>query len=464
MCSVSLNGTQPTDASIRVLRALEAVGLEAWYVGGWVRDALMGRPSHDVDMCCSGLWQESKAALEAADIAVVESGIKFGGITAICDGERIEVTTYRLDGFYTDGRHPQSVERAASLEDDLARRDFTVNAMAWHPERGLVDRYDGQGDLKSKLIRAVGDPKRRFNEDALRMLRAVRFACRLDFMIEPKTKQALAECAPLLDAVARERVGIELEGILSTGHGGDAMLRYPELICAAVPELALARGFDQRSVYHAFNVYEHIARVLTVAGELALCDDVAPSSSLMWAAFLHDVSKPECFTVDHAGSGHFYGHPELGAKKARVIMDRLALAHDFVRDVCLLIKYHDKPLRPERSCLLNMMRAFSGEGVDTPRLMDELMDLKRADTLGKAPSCFYYVETIEEMRALARELLAAGEPYRLKMLAINGGDLIRAGVKPGPELGQLLNAALDAVIEDNIPNEREALLAYLNLG
>ena len=146
----------------------------------------MGYPSHDVDMCCSGLWQESKAALEAAGIAVVESGIKFGGITAISDGERIEVTTYRLDGFYTDGRHPQSVERAASLEDDLARRDFTVNAMAWHPERGLVDRYDGQGDLERKLIRAVGDPKRRFNEDALRMLRAVRFACRLDFMIEPR--------------------------------------------------------------------------------------------------------------------------------------------------------------------------------------------------------------------------------------------------------------------------------------
>ena len=442
MCTVSLNATQPSAASLRVLRALEAAGLEAWYVGGWVRDALMGCPSHDVDMCCSGLWQESKVALEAAGIAVVESGIKFGGITAISDGERIEVTTYRLDGFYTDGRHPQSVERAASL----------------------VDRYDGQGDLERKLIRAVGDPKRRFNEDALRMLRAVRFACRLDFVIEPETKRALAECAPLLDAVARERVGIELEGILSTGHGGDAMLRYPELVCAAVPELAEGRGFDQRSVYHAFNVYEHIARVLTVAGELALCDGVAPSSSLMWAAFLHDVSKPECFTVDHAGSGHFYGHPELGAKKARVIMDRLALSHDLIRDVCLLIKYHDKPLRPERSCLLNMMRLLSGEGVDTARLMDELMDLKRADTLGKAPSCFYYVETIEEMRALAHELLEAGEPCTLKMLAINGGDLIRAGVKPGPELGQLLNAALDAVIEDNIPNDREALLVHLNLG
>ncbi|MFR5139567.1 MAG: CCA tRNA nucleotidyltransferase [Collinsella sp.] len=324
MCNVSLNGTQPSDASLRVLRALEAAGLEAWYVGGWVRDALMGCPSHDVDMCCSGLWQESKAALEAAGIAVVESGIKFGGITAISDGERIEVTTYRLDGFYTDGRHPQSVERAASLEDDLARRDFTVNAMAWHPERGLVDRYDGQGDLERKLIRAVGDPKRRFNEDALRMLRAVRFACRLDFMIEPETKRALAECAPLLDAVARERVGIELEGILSTGHGGDAMLRYPELICASVPELAAGRGFDQRSVYHAFNVYEHIARVLTVARACAVRRRRALVEPYVGGVFARCLQARVLYGRSRR-QRTLHGHPELGAKKAHVIMDRLAL-------------------------------------------------------------------------------------------------------------------------------------------
>ena len=464
MDKVTLNGTVPSDASLSVLHALEAAGLEAWYVGGWVRDALMGRPSHDVDMCCSGLWQESKAALEAAGIGVVESGIKFGGITAVCEGERIEVTTYRLDGFYTDGRHPESVERAASLKDDLARRDFTVNAMAWHPARGLVDRYDGQGDLERKLIRAVGDPDRRFHEDALRMLRAVRFACRLDFKIESETKTALASCSPLLDAVARERVGIELDGILATGHGGDALLRYPELMCAAIPELSVCRGFDQRSVYHAFDVYEHIARVLTVSGELALCDGKVPSRSLMWAALLHDVGKPGCFTVDHAGSGHFYGHPELGAKMARRIMERLACPHELVRDVCLLIRYHDKPLRCDRACLLRMMHLMSGEGVDTPRLMDELFDLKRADTLGKAPSCFYYVETIEEMRSLVHGLLAAGEPYTLKMLAVNGGDVIRAGVKPGPELGELLNRALEGVIEGEVSNTREALLGYLQLA
>lgn len=237
----ALNGTRPSAGALAVLAALEGAGLEAWIVGGWVRDALLGAPSHDVDICCAGSWQENEAALEAAGIRVVESGVRFGGIAAIAGGERIEVTSYRLDGFYTDGRHPESVQRARTVEEDLARRDFTVNAMAWHPERGLLDCFDGAGDLARRQIRAVGEPRRRFEEDALRMLRAVRFACRLDFSMDPATAEALAACAPLLDAVARERVGWELDGILATGRGGDALLHYPELMCAAIPGTPLPR-------------------------------------------------------------------------------------------------------------------------------------------------------------------------------------------------------------------------------
>lgn len=467
MIEPQLNGVVPSAPSLRVLHALESAGLEAWYVGGWVRDALMARPSHDVDMCCSGSWQQNKAALEAVGIHVVESGVKFGGITAVCDGERIEVTTYRVDGFYSDGRHPESVTRAATLEDDLARRDFTVNAMAWHPERGLVDRFDGQGDLRHRVIRAVGEPRRRFEEDSLRMLRAVRFACRLDFVIEPATAQALATCSPLLDAVVAERIGWELDGILATGHGGDAMVRYPELICEAVPELKACRGFDQHSIYHAFNVYDHIARVLTVAGELSLSrvdgqgPDHRPSPSLMWAAFLHDIAKPQCFTLDERQRGHFYGHPEAGAKLARHIMRRLSISSDVIRDACLLIRDHDKPLKGTRVELLRQMQAFSGEGRDTRRLMDELFDLRRADTLGKAPTCFYYVDMLEDMRSRVHGMFDAGEAYSTQTLALNGSDLIRAGVAPGPELGKRLNAALDACIEGTVPNEKDALLAFV---
>lgn len=467
--SAQLNGTCPSASSLRVLGALERAGLEAWYVGGWVRDALMGSQSHDVDMCCSGTWEESERALVSAGIDVVRSGIKFGGITAIADGERIEVTTYRLDGFYTDGRHPDEVVQAGTIKEDLARRDFTVNAMAWHPARGLLDLFGGREDIESGVVRAVGEPSVRFREDALRMLRAVRFACRLDFVIEPRTAEALAACAPLLDAVARERVGIEMNGILATRRGGDAMLRYPELICAAIPELAESRGFDQLSPYHAFNVYDHIARVLTVAGELSRFridggdPDSEASLSLMWAALLHDVAKPACFTQDESGRGHFYGHPEAGARSARAIMRRLGLNDSLVFDACTLIRYHDMPLEAGRTSLLNAMNLFDQAGCDVPRLMGELFDLKRADTLGKAPSCFYYVEEIERMREMVRELLANGEAYSLKTLALTGGDLIAAGVRPGPRIGELLRRALQAVMDGRVPNDAPRLLAFLGL-
>ena len=462
---IQLNGIHPSAPSLRVLRVLEDAGLEAWYVGGWVRDALMGRVCHDVDMCCSGTWQQSRDALRAADIAVVESGIRFGGITAICEDERIEITTYRVDGFYEDGRHPTSVQRAATLEEDLARRDFTVNAMAWHPERGLRDLYGGQEDLAARVIRAVGEPRRRFEEDALRMLRAVRFACRLDFAIEPKTARALANCAELLRAVARERVGVELEGILATGRGGDAMYRYPELMCAAIPELSACRGFDQRSIYHDYDVYEHIARVLTVAGELALDGEGrllggAPSPVLMWAALLHDISKPDCFTLDERGRGHFYGHPQAGAKKAAKIMKRLALPNDLIRDVRALIFYHDEPLKGTRTELLRQMQSFAGEGRDALNLMDELLDLRRADTLGKAPACFYYVDMLEDMREYVHELVDEGAAYSLQTLQLKGKDLIDAGIAPGPGLGKLLGSALDACIEGEVVNDRDALLSF----
>lgn len=466
--SCSLNGADPGSAAVDVLRALEAAGLEAWIVGGWVRDALMGSTSHDVDICCSGSWQESAAACRAAGLGVVESGTRFGGITAVAHGERVEVTQYRLDGFYTDGRHPDAVEPASCVEDDLARRDFTVNAMAWHPDRGLLDLYDGQGDLACGLIRAVGEPRRRFEEDSLRMLRAVRFACRLDFEVEARTAAALAACAPLLDQVARERVGAELDGILLTGRGGRALLQHPDLMCAAVPELAASRGFDQHSRYHAYDVYEHTARVLAAAGEreLSRCAEglaERPSRSLMWAALLHDVAKPATFTIDGDGRGHFYGHPALGAKMARQIMQRLGCPRDLVRDACLIIRFHDRPIRCERSDILGVVRSVSGAGADTARLMDELWDIKRADTLGKAESCFYYVDEIERMRTLTHELLAGADAYSVKGLAISGRDLVDAGLEPGPRVGELLEQALSAHIAGEVPNERTALLAYLGL-
>lgn len=445
----------PTEAALAVLRALEADGLEAWFVGGWVRDALMGAPSHDIDVCCSGAWRESADALERAGIAVVESGTRFGGITAVVEGERVEVTSYRVDGFYTDGRHPESVRRAESVEEDLARRDFTVNAMAWHPDRGLLDLFDGRGDIRRRIIRAVGEPQRRFEEDALRMLRAVRFACRLGFAMDPDTAAALAACAPLLDQVARERVGTELGGILTTGRGGEALLRYPDTMCAAVPELARCRGFAQHSRYHVYDVYDHTAHVLAAAGE------VNRSPELMWAALLHDVGKPDCFTLDGQGAGHFFGHPERGAEMARAILRRLALPTELIRSACALIRFHDRPLRAERCDLLQMMNLLSRSGADAPHLMGELLDLKRADALGKASGCFSYIAEIERMREMARELVANGEAYSNATLSLKGRDLIAAGVAPGPRVGELLGRGLEAAMAGEVANRTDELLAYV---
>ncbi|QWT17167.1 CCA tRNA nucleotidyltransferase [Collinsella sp. zg1085] len=454
--SAHLNNTKPSPAALAVLVALEATGLEAWLVGGWVRDALRGVPSHDIDICSSGTWQENKAALVEAGMTVLETGIAFGGITACAAGERFEITTYRLDGFYTDGRHPETVSFARTIQDDLARRDFTVNAMAWHPQRGILDVYGGMHDLNTGLIRAVGKPQKRFEEDALRILRALRFAARLNFAIETQTADALKVTAPLLDRIARERVGHELTGILDTRRASVTLLSYPEVWCAAIPELAPLMGFDQQSRYHDADVYEHTARVLAVTSEMPRA-----SLSLLWAALLHDIEKPTCFSLDEQGQGHFYGHPEAGAITATRIMRRLCLPEQLIRNTQALVRYHDIPLQCARASLLGMLKRFADMHLDAPQLMDELFDIKCADALGKAPAYHNYVQEIEHMRIYTHELLEAGEAYSLATLELSGRDLLEADMEPGPQLGHALNRALELHMVDAVPNERASLLGAL---
>ena len=238
----------------RVLQALEAAGFEAWVVGGWVRDALRGDASHDVDVTTNALWQEVAAAARAAGLTVHETGTTHGTVTVVADGEPVEVTTYRVEGTYSDLRHPDEVRFVRDVREDLARRDFTVNAMAWHPERGLLDPFGGREDLAAGVIRAVGVPEERFAEDALRVLRAVRFACRMGFDVEPATHAALVAAAPNLKAIAQERIGQEVGGILASHRGGWALMHETDALVAAIPELAPMVGFDQRSRYHAYDV------------------------------------------------------------------------------------------------------------------------------------------------------------------------------------------------------------------
>lgn len=446
-----------------VLDALESAGFEAWVVGGWVRDALLGSASHDVDVCTAAPWQESERVLRAAGFPVHRTGTAHGTVTVVVGGRPIEVTTYRVDGTYSDARHPDSVRFVSDVREDLARRDFTINAMAYHPERGLLDAFGGAGDLAAGLVRAVGDPRARFDEDALRVLRAVRFAARYGFGVAESTHEALAAFAPRLARIAQERIGQELAGILATGRTAWALARERAVMVCAIPELAPLVGFAQNSPYHAFDAYEHTVRVVSGV-ECVTAGCAGPA--LRWAALLHDIAKPETYSEDVSGRGHFFGHPELGAVKAAAIMRRMAIPAQILRGACALIRLHDYPVaartRSLRRLLLRCEGLCPGRG---GALAFGLLDLKRADALGKAPSCWGYCSELDAVETALRSELHAAAPRSVRDLAVGGSDVIRErGLEPGPDVGMVLDGLLAAVVEDGIPNTREALMELLRLG
>ena len=443
-----------------VIRALEDAGFEAWAVGGWVRDALLGTPGHDVDVTTSAPWQKTAAVLRAAGIAVHETGTAHGTVTAVVGGRPVETTTYRVEGGYSDRRHPDEVRFVTDVREDLARRDFTVNAMAFHPERGLLDPFGGERDLAARVIRAVGDPHTRFEEDALRVLRAVRFACRLDAAIEPATQVALEACAPELDQIASERIGQELDGILATRRAAWALRHEFAVLSAAVPELAPMAGFDQRSPYHAHDVLEHTARVCAGAEEFA---GGRPLPALRWAALLHDVAKPACWSEDVSGRGHFFGHPEEGARVARRVMGRLAVPGEVTRAAAALVLLHDFEIRATAPSMRRMLSELEAAAPGQARpLAFALLDLKRADAVAKAPACMGYAVELDAMTAVLRRELSAGAVWRVRDLAVGGADVIRErGVEPGPGVGMVLAQLLEAVKAGEVPNRRDALLAWL---
>lgn len=454
---ISLEFPRPT---LRVIEALESAGFEAWAVGGWVRDALLARTSHDVDVTTSASWQESKQVLLAAGMAVHETGTAHGTITAVCDFMPIEVTTYRIEGSYSDHRHPDEVRFVRNVCDDLGRRDFTINAMAYHPTRGLLDPYGGQADLERGLIRAVGVAKERFEEDALRVLRAVRFACRFGFEVEEETHAALVACAPQLAHVAQERIGQEMRGIVESGHVDWALMHQTDVMVQAIPELAAMVGFDQCSPYHAFDVLEHTARVCRAVEEFE-GGVVAPE--LRWAALLHDIAKPATFSKDDTGRGHFFGHPKLGAEMAESIMRRMALPSELVNATRMLVRMHDHVVVPTTRSIRRTLRKFElacpGRAV---ALTWQLIDLKRSDAVAKVPRAANYAIELDVIAHALRREVAAVPPLKVQQLAISGADVIaEMQLEPGPAVGLVLDTLLAAVINDEIPNEREVLLTQI---
>lgn len=438
------------DGARFVLSRLEEEGFESWVVGGFVRDALRGAPSADTDIATAAPWREVARIFSASPHAhVVETGTAHGTVTVVVDRTPFEVTTFRLDGPYADGRHPAYVAQASSIEEDLARRDFTVNAIAYHPERGLLDPYRGAEDLSRGIIRTVGDPDARLAEDALRILRACRFSSQLGFSIDPGTMRAMRRAKHLLARVSAERVAHELGRLLVGPNACGALLETSEVIAVVVPEIVACVGFDQKSPYHCYDVYEHIARTVEAA---------APDQLVRWAAFCHDLGKPAVFFTDERGSGHFYGHARVSAGIATGIMRRLKMPTALSDKVVALVLHHDDEIPATRKGVARALERLGGK----PETLRALCELKRADSLAHAPEHRDGVRLADALERALDDAMAAREPFAVKDLAINGCDVIAHGVRPGPSVGRALRAALAAVIDGETPNERGALNEFID--
>lgn len=433
-------------APLKVLERLSRCGYKAYVVGGCVRDALLGRTPADWDVATCATPEEVLAVF--SDCRTIDTGIKHGTVTVLSDGQPIEVTTFRVDGTYTDHRRPDKVHFTRSLREDLARRDFTVNAMAYNPHKGLVDPFGGQADLQAKVLRCVGNPVLRFQEDALRIARAVRFSAVLGFSMDPLTDRAVRAGAMQLYNIAAERLAAELRKLLSGKYAKEALLAYPEVICTILPELRDTVGFAQPSQYHAYDVYTHTA----------ICVQNAPADDpyLRLAALLHDCAKPQYFSRDAAG-GHFRGHPAGSAQAARAALRRLKLDNRTVDTVTTLILCHDEDIACTRSSLLGWLARLGEEN------LYRMLALKRADALAKSPeTAAAAVAEIDEQKRQLDALLADSPCYSLAQLAVNGSDLCDAGISPGPMVGQVLHALLEAVIEGRCPNDRAVLLKIVS--
>ena len=431
----------------RALDVLERAGYEAWCVGGCVRDALLERPVHDYDIATSSPWQDTKRVFEAAGYRTYDVGAKHGTITVLIDDNALEITTYRTDGAYSDGRHPDTVEFVNSIEEDLARRDFTINALAYHPERGLLDCFGGLDDLQNGIIRAVGEPTKRFREDALRILRGCRFISQLGFSLEADTRQGMWMCKGLVLRVSKERITHELDELLLGDYVHDALIETVDIISVVLPELLACKDFNQHSPHHVYDVLEHTARVV---------QEVPATRLARWVALFHDIGKPGCFYLDN-GRGHFFGHPELSAQMAKGIMDRLLMSPAFQTRVLMLVRMHDEVISAKPRAVKRALARLDGN----TDLFKTLCDIKRADALAQAPSSAPRVQLADDLKRVLADVLAAEEAFSLAQLAINGSDILALGVAEGPAVGALLQQALDAVIDELVPNEREALLEFV---
>ena len=426
----------------QIINCITEAGYEAYAVGGCIRDSILGRVPDDWDITTSATPLEVKQLFRRT----IDTGIQHGTVTVMLDKEGFEVTTYRIDGKYEDGRHPEEVTFTPNLEEDLKRRDFTINAMAYNEQDGLVDLFGGMQDIQAKIIRCVGDPIARFNEDALRIMRAIRFGAQLGYEIDSETKQAIKELAPNLTKISAERIQVELTKLLVSPHP-EAMRTVYETGVADVimPEFAAIMETQQNHPHHSYSVGEHTIRAM---------QKVEGRKELRLAMLFHDMGKPLCLTTDEQGITHFYGHAQHSTEIARKILRRLRFDNDTTNTVCRLVQYHDygNSVDPDRRIVRRAMNKIGGD------LFPLLFEVKRADILAQSETFREKkLKRLAKWQELYAQILQRQECVSLKTLAVTGSDLIALGMKPGKELGDTLQELLELVLDQPECNTKEYL-------
>lgn len=428
----------------KIINTLEAAGFEAYAVGGCIRDSILGREPNDWDITTSARPEETKALFKKT----FDTGIQHGTVSVLIDHEVFEVTTYRIDGEYEDSRHPKSVVFTDLLSEDLRRRDFTINAMAYNPARGLVDLFEGREDIERRVIRAVGNAEDRFGEDALRILRAVRFAAQLGYDIEEETRNAIKKLSPNLKNISAERIQVEFVKMITSDHPDYIKTAYDLGITKVIfPEFDKMMETSQNNPHHCYSVGEHSVRVM---------ENVRNDRVLRLSALLHDIAKPLCKHTGRDGIDHFNGHAEKGVGIAKDFFKRLKFDNDTRDRVCRLVGAHDWTIGLKEGRIRHEIYRIGEEA------FPEIFELTRADLL--AQSDFQREEKLrklDNLKAEYDEVIRLGQCVSLKTLAVTGKDLIENGCKPGPELGEKLNRLLKLVLDKPELNDKETLLKLL---
>lgn len=418
-------------------------GFESYLVGGAVRDLILGSIPADFDLATQATPEEMQEVFK--NYKTILTGIAHGTLTVVISGRPVEITTYRVDGTYTDSRRPDNVSFSRSIEQDVKRRDFTINALAMDKDGRIADFVGGQKDLAKQIIRSVGDPNLRMQEDSLRILRALRFSSVLGFTIEENTRRSLFRYKKLLEKVSAERIWTELSGLICGNSADRILMHYMSILGVVIPEILPMKGFLQHNPHHSYDVWEHTVRAVM---------NTPPQRTIRLAALFHDSGKPYTFVMDGAGIGHFYGHQKVSSEIAHTVLMRLKSDTRTREQVETLVLWHDVALEPSEKIVRRRLNQF-GE-----LMFRDLLALKRADTLAQSERSLYRLEEQAHVQEVLEKVLAENACFSMKDLKLTGKDLLEIGAVPGRKMGAVLDEALQQVIDGELPNDHKTLLEF----